>query len=157
MLFEHRVISLEGFKKPELAFPPSVPCTFFCRRRPAWECCFCFFQHLCGARVLCVRFRPRSFSAKVAFDDTSNVIFVFLTLMPLKCKRRTHFVLGYFNCACPYFVLLVLIFSFHEVELFLMTHAYNKSCAYVHSVSIAWRVGGIKQASRRKARHANIV
>ena len=38
MLFEHRVISLEGFKNWELAFPPSVPCTFFCRRRPAWEC-----------------------------------------------------------------------------------------------------------------------
>ena len=38
MLFEHGVISLEGFNKWELAFPPSAPYTFFCRRRPAWEC-----------------------------------------------------------------------------------------------------------------------
>ena len=28
--------------------------------------------------------------ARVAFDDTSNVIFVVLALMPLKCKRRAY-------------------------------------------------------------------
>ena len=39
--FGNRVISLEVFRKSELAFPPSAPCTFFCRRRPAWECDFC--------------------------------------------------------------------------------------------------------------------
>ena len=91
MLFEHHVISLEGFKNSELAFPPSVPCTFFCRRRPAWECDFCICQHLCGACACCPGVFVRSaLMARVAFDDTSNVIFVVLALMPLKCKRRAY-------------------------------------------------------------------
>ena len=114
MLFEHRVISLEGFKKPELAFPPSVPCTFVCRRRPAWECKFCVFQHLCGARVLCGRFRPLSFSAKVAFDDTSNVIIVVLTSMQLNCKCWTHFVLG----RCKHVILCMLVFCSFDFAIF---------------------------------------
>ena len=42
ILICNHAISLEVFKKSELAFPPSAPCTFVCRRRPAWECYFCF-------------------------------------------------------------------------------------------------------------------
>ena len=97
ILFGNRVISLEVFKKSELAFPPSAPCTFFCRPHLAREYDFYVFQHLCGARVLSVRFGPSPRSTRIAFDDTSNVIFVVLPLMPLKCKRRTHFVVGWCN------------------------------------------------------------
>ena len=97
MLFENRVISLEVFKNSELAFPPSLPCICFYRRRPAWECDFYVFQHLCGARVLGVRFGPSPCSTRIAFDDTYNIFFAVLPLMPLKCKRRTHFVVGWCN------------------------------------------------------------
>ena len=91
MLFERGVISLEVFKKSKMAFPPSAPCTFFCRPRPAWECDFYVFQHLCGARVLYVRFGPLALSGRIAFDDTSNEIFVVLMFMQLKPKRRAQF------------------------------------------------------------------
>ena len=76
MFFEDDVISLEVFKKSKLAFPPSAPCICFCRPRLAWGCDFYVFQHLCGARVLCVRFGSLALSGRIAFDDTSNEIFV---------------------------------------------------------------------------------
>ena len=91
MLFERGVISLEVFKKSKMAFPPSAPCIFFCCPRPAWECDFYVFQHLCGARVLYGRFGPPALSGRIAFDDTSNEIFVVLTFIPLKPKRRAQF------------------------------------------------------------------
>ena len=72
MFYDHCVISLEVFKTSKLAFPPSAPCTFVCRPRPAWECDFYVFQHLCGARVLYGRFRARAFSGRIACDDTSK-------------------------------------------------------------------------------------
>ena len=56
------------FRISELAFPPSAPCTFSCRRRLAWKCHFCVYEPLCGARVLCARLRPLSFSARITFD-----------------------------------------------------------------------------------------
>ena len=141
MHFVNRIISLEVFKNSKLAFPPSVPCIFFYRRRPAWECDFCVFQHLCGARVLSVRFRPFSYSSRITFDDTSNVIFVILAWMLLKPSAGHVLWLVAVTvtfCAHPYFVLLVLIFfCFITWHCFSMTHACNKSCAYVRSASAA--------------------
>ena len=129
MLFERGVISLEVFKKSKMAFPPSAPCTLFCRPRPAWECEFYIFQHLCGARVLYVRFGPLCFSAKVAFGDTSNVILVILSLMQLKCKCRTQFVLGCFNLYMLCMAVLCSfgfdVFLFRDVQLSLMTYCLN--------------------------------
>ena len=38
-----------------------------------------------------MRFGSFYFTARVAFDDTSNVIFVILSWMPFKCKCRAQF------------------------------------------------------------------
>ena len=38
--------ALEVSRNSVFSFPPSVPCTCFRRRRPAWECNVWFFQHL---------------------------------------------------------------------------------------------------------------
>ena len=48
--------ALEVSRNSGFSFQPSVPCTFFCRRRPAWECYFCFFQHLCGGHARNITF-----------------------------------------------------------------------------------------------------
>ena len=49
------------------------------------------FVNTSAARACCVGVFVRSaLMARVAFDDTSNVIFVVLALMPLKCKRRAY-------------------------------------------------------------------
>ena len=77
-------------QKVRIGVPAFCAVHIFFRRRPAWECDFCICQHLCGARVLYGRFGPLWFSTRIAFDDTSNVIFVVLALMPLTCKRRAY-------------------------------------------------------------------
>ena len=49
------------------------------------------FVNTSAARACCAGVFVRSaLMAGVAFDDTSNVIFVVLALMPLKCKRRAY-------------------------------------------------------------------
>ena len=49
------------------------------------------FFNTSAARACCPGVFVRSaLMARVAFDDTSNVIFVVLALMPLKCKRRAY-------------------------------------------------------------------
>ena len=49
------------------------------------------FVNTSAARACCAGVFVRSaLMVRVAFDDTSNVIFVVLALMPLKCKRRAY-------------------------------------------------------------------
>ena len=49
------------------------------------------FVNTSAARACCAGVLARlALTARVAFDDTSNVIFVILTWMPLRCKRRAH-------------------------------------------------------------------
>ena len=52
----------------------------------------CVFLNTSAVRLCCPGILARlGFAARVAFDDTSNVIFVVLSFMLLKCKCRTHF------------------------------------------------------------------
>ena len=61
-----------------LSSPPCVGMRFLCLSTPLRRaCCACVFVR-------------SALMARVVFDDTSNVIFVVLALMPLKCKRRAY-------------------------------------------------------------------
>ena len=80
------------------------------------------FFNTSAARACCPGVFVRSaLMARVAFDDTSNVIFVLLALMPLKCKRRayshTHTPIGSTSLLLVrYFVLLIFIFFARHIS-----------------------------------------
>ena len=78
------------------------------------------FVNTSAARACCVGVFVRSaLMARVAFDDTSNVIFVVLALMPLKCKRRAYLrtpIRSTSLLLVRYFVLLIFIFFARHIS-----------------------------------------